>query len=136
MFFIKFFSILLLSFLCTLFLPWYFPFIICFAIGLILSNLKGNNFIAGSLGVGLFWLIYILYLDFGNQHLLSQKIAHLFSDSLGTSISSTLLIIITTILGALLGGLSCMAGAMIMDDGSRKRMRKANKNRPYKMKLK
>ncbi len=135
MFFIKIFSILVLSFLCTLFLPWYFPFIICFAIGLILSNLSGNNFIAGSIGVGLFWLIYILYLDFGNQHVLSQKIAQLFSENLGTAISSTLLVIVSTILGALLGGLSSMAGAMIMDDGTQKRMRKANKNRPYKLKL-
>ena len=136
MFLVKFFSILLLSFTLTLFLPWYTPFIICFIVGLILSNKPGNNFLAGLLAVGIFWLAYALVLDIRNEHILSSKIALLFSQSLKTDITGGVLLMVTTFLGALLGGLSCMAGAMIIDDGSRKRLRKAVKSGSYRLKLK
>jgi hypothetical protein len=136
MFLVKVFSILLLSFLLTLFMPWYTPFIICFMVGLILSNKAGNNFLAGLLAVGIFWLAYALVLDIRNEHILSSKIALLFSQSLKTDITRGVLLMITTFLGALLGGLSCMAGAMIIDDGSRKRLRKAVKSGSYRLKLK
>lgn len=135
MFLIKVFIIAILSFLLTLFLPWYMPFIICFLTGFILSNKPGNNFIAGLFGVGLFWLGYTLFLDFRNEHILSNKVAQLFSDSLQTEITGGVLIMITTFLGALLGGLSSMAGAMIMDDGSRGRLRKAVKSKRYTLKM-
>ncbi len=136
MFLVKFFSILLLSFTLTLFLPWYTPFIICFIVGLILSNKPGNNFLAGLLAVGIFWLAYALVLDIRNEHILSSKIALLFSQSLKTDITGGVLLMVTTFLGALLGGLSCMAGAIIIDDGSRKRLRKAVKSGSYRLKLK
>ncbi|MFN8238683.1 MAG: hypothetical protein U0T77_10990 [Chitinophagales bacterium] len=136
MFLVKFFSILLLSFTLSLFFPWYTPFIICFIVGLILSNKPGNNFLAGLLAIGLFWLGYALLLDIRNKHILSSKIALLFSNSLKTDITGGVLLMITTFMGALLGGLSCMAGAMIIDDGSRKRLRKAVKSGSYRLKLK
>lgn len=136
MFFMKFGLIVILSFLLTLFLPWYTPFIICFLTGIIFSNKPGNNFLSGLLGIGLLWLCYALYLDFANKHVLSSKIAQLFSSSLNTEITVGVLVMVTTFLGALLGGLSCMAGAMIADDGSRNRMRKAVKGGRYKLKLK
>lgn len=136
MFPIKVLIIAILSFLLTLFLPWYTPFIVCFLAGITLSNKPGNNFLAGLFGVGLFWLGYALFLDIRNEHLLSSKVAQLFSDSLGTPLSGGILLTVTTILGALLGGLSSMAGAMIMDDGSRKRLRKAVKSGRYTLKMK
>jgi Na+/phosphate symporter len=123
-----------LSFILTLFLPWYTPFIICFLVGIIFSNKRGNNFLAGLLGIGLFWLSYALFQDLKNDHVLSSKIAVLFSESLNTQITSSVLLMVTTFLGALLGGLSTMAGAMIMDDGSR-RKRKAVKTGSYKLNL-
>jgi hypothetical protein len=136
MFLVKVFIISVLSFLLTFLLPWYIPFVICFITGIALSNKPGNNFIAGLLGIGLFWLGYALFLDIKNEHLLSAKIAQLFSDSLGTPITSGVLLMVTTFLGALLGGLSCMSGAMLVDDGSRKRLRKAVKSRKYTLKMK
>ncbi len=136
MFLIKVLIIAILSFILTLFLPWYTPFIISFLVGILLSNKPGNNFLAGLVGVGIFWLLYALFLDIRNDHMLSSKIATLFSESLGASITSTVLLIITTILGAVLGGLSSLAGAMIMDDGSRGRLRKAGKSGSYRLKLK
>lgn len=134
MFIVKFLIISILSLILTLFLPWYTPFIICFLVGIIFSNKRGNNFLAGLLGIGLFWLSYALFLDVKNDHVLSSKIAVLFSESLNTQITSSVLLMVTTFLGALLGGLSTMAGAIIMDDGSR-RKRKAVKTGSYKLNL-
>ncbi len=136
MFIIKVITIAVLSFLLTLFLPWYTPFIVCFITGLILSNKPGNNFLAGLLGVGLFWLGAALYLDISNAHLLSGKVANLFSESLKTEITGAVLLMITAFLGGLLGGLSSMAGAMLMDDGSRGRLRKVVKSGRYTLKMK
>lgn len=133
---IKISLIAILSFLLTLFLPWYLPFIVCFLVGLLLSNKPGNNFIAGALGVGIFWLIYTLYLDFNNQHILSHKIAQLFSESLQTNISSGILIAITVLIGVLLGGLSALSGAMIMHDETTQRLQKSVKTKRYKLNLK
>lgn len=135
MFIIKILIIAILSFLGTLFLPWYTPFIVAFLTGITFSNKPGNNFLAGVLGVGLFWLSYALFLDIRNEHLLSGKVAALFSDSLGTQITGGVLLMLTTFLGALLGGLAAMAGAMIMDDGSRLRLRKAVKSGRYTLKI-
>ncbi len=136
MFFIKLFSIMLLSFVATLFLHWYTPFIICFVVGLILSNEKGNNFIAGLLGIGLFWLGYALFLDISNEHILSSKIANLFSESLNTEISSGVLVMITGFLGALLGGLSAMAGAMISDNARKRKFKRGLREKRPKLNLK
>lgn len=134
MFIIKLLIISILSFAFSFYLPWYMPFIICFLVGVILSNKPGNNFLAGLLGVGLFWLAYALFLDLKNDHVLSIKIATLFSNSLNTDITSGVLIMVTTFLGAILGGLSSLSGAMITDNGSRKR-RKAVKMGSYKLNL-
>jgi hypothetical protein len=135
MFLVKVIIIAVLSFIITLFLPWYGVAIAAFIVGLVLSNKPGNNFLAGFFGVGLFWLAYALFLDIQNQHILSSKIALLFSDNLGTDITSGVLVMVTTFLGALLGALSCMAGAMIMDDGSRMRRKRAIKSGNYKLNL-
>lgn len=135
MFFVKLLTIIILSTILTLFLPWYTPFIICFLVGLVLSNRPGNNFLAGLLGVGIFWFGYALFLDVKNEHVLSNKVAELFSDSLKTTITGGVLLMVTTFLGALLGGLSAMAGAMITDNGERGRTRKAVKTKKYSLKL-
>ncbi len=134
MFLVKLAIIAILSLVLTFFLPWYTPFIICFLTGLILSNKPGNNFLAGLLGIALFWLSYALFLDIKNDHVMSTKIADLFSEKLQTEITGAVLIMITTFLGAILGGLSAMAGAMIIDDGSRKK-RRAVKTGSYTLKL-
>lgn len=135
MFPIKILLIIVLSFLLTLFLPWYGVAIAAFITGLVLSNKEGNNFITGFFGVGFFWFAYALFLDIKNEHVLSSKIALLFSDSLGADITSGVLVMVTTFLGALIGGLSCAAGAMLMDDGSRMRRKRAIKSGNYKLNL-
>lgn len=133
---VKVLVISILSFLLTLFLPWYTVAIVAFLAGLILSNKPGNNFLAGFLGVGVFWFLYAFILDFRNNHILSSRVAQLFAENLKLGIRGSVLLLVTTLLGGFIGGLSCMAGAMIMDDGSRKRLRKAVKSGRYTLKMK
>jgi hypothetical protein len=134
MFLLKTLSILILSFLLTLFLPWWGIALAAFIIGLIFSNKPGNNFLAGMLGVGLFWLGFAAYIDFRDEYRFSGRIAQLFSDSLHTDINSWVLLMFTTFLGALIGGLSAMAGAMILDNGLRRKQ--AFKSGKYTLKIK
>ena len=134
MFLLKTISILVLSFLLTLFLPWWAIALAAFIIGLSFANKPGSNFLAGALGVGLFWLGYALYIDIRDDHHFSGMVAQLFSDSLGTTLSGGVLIMITTFLGFIIGGFSCLAGSMILDNGLRQK--KAFKTGKYKLKIK
>ena len=134
MFAIKTIAILVLSLLLTLLLPWWSVALAAFIIGLIFSNKPGNNFIAGALGVGLLWLGYALVIDISDDHHFSGMIAKLFSDSLQTDISGGVLLMVTALLGAIIGGLSAMAGGLILDNGLRRK--KAFKTGKYTLKIK
>ncbi|MCB9034614.1 MAG: hypothetical protein H6553_12310 [Chitinophagales bacterium] len=112
-----------LSFLATLILPWYIPFLIAFLVGLILSNKGGNNFFAGFFGVGIFWLTMALLLDIGDKQFFSSKVASIFASNLNADITSGVLVIITGFLGALLGGLACWFASMITHNSQTKYQR-------------
>lgn len=121
MFWIKTLAILVLSFLLTLFLPWWGIAVAAFLAGLGFANKPGNDFLAGFLGVGLFWVGYAFWIDLQDGHQFSLKIAQLFSDGLGTTIAPVVLFVVTGILGGLIGGLSALSGGMILDNGTRHR---------------
>ncbi|TAE74145.1 MAG: hypothetical protein EAZ85_05160 [Bacteroidetes bacterium] len=75
----------------------------------IASFLLGKNnlhsFLSGFCGVGVIWLGYILFIDTQNESLLADRIAQLFKLS-----SGTWLIVVTTCLGGITGGLSAWTG--------------------------
>lgn len=110
---LKIIIIVILSFLITLVLPWYSFVLVCFGTGYLFSKYEGNNFSAGFIGVGLFWLSYMLVIDFSNGHKFSDQIAEIFSANLGYTISNALLMAIGSLIGAILGGLSCFSGALL-----------------------
>jgi hypothetical protein len=101
--------IAVLSFISGLFLPWWSLAIIAFLIALLIPQGIGRSFLSGFLGVFLLWGLLSLWIDLKNESILSHKIAQLFP--LGGS--SVLLILITAIIGALLGGFAAMSGASI-----------------------
>lgn len=100
----------LLSFIAGLYLPWWSIAIIAFLVALFMGQFIGRSFLSGFLGIFLLWFIVALWIDIKNEHILSQKIAQLFS--LGNS--SVLLILITALLGALVGGFAAMSGASVL----------------------
>ena len=100
----------LLSFIAGLYLPWWSIAIIAFFVALFMGQFIGRSFLSGFLGIFLLWFIVALWIDINNEHILSQKIAQLFS--LGNS--SVLLILITALIGALVGGFAAMSGASLL----------------------
>ena len=104
-------SILLVAILSAIaeyFLPWWSIALVSFLVALLVRPRGGKAFFMGFLGIGLFWLIAALLHDTANHHILSTRMAALFHLP-----SYGLFIVVTVIIGALVGGLSSWAGALI-----------------------
>lgn len=106
-----------LSFLAGLFLPWWSIAIIAFVIAWLLPQRSGLAFLSGWLGIFLLWTILCLWIDSRNDSILSHKISELLK--LGGS--SLLLIIVTAVIGGIVGGFAAMAGSSLRPLRSRYR---------------
>jgi hypothetical protein len=98
-----------LSFLAGLFLPWWSIAIISFAVAAFLPQSIGKSFLSGFLGILILWGLLAAWIDMKNESILSLKIAELME--LGRN--SFLLILITSLIGAMVGGFAAMAGASL-----------------------
>lgn len=108
-FFLAVILIILLCFIAGLYLPWWSIALVAFLVALLLSLGAGRSFLAGFSGVFLLWALLSFWIDVKNESVLSHKIAQLFP--LGGS--SILLILITALIGALVGGFAAMAGGSL-----------------------
>ena len=98
-----------LAFLAGLFLPWWSIAIIAFIVALVIPQHIGLGFLSGFLAIFLLWGIIAIWTDVQNHSLLSKKIATLFP--LGGSV--VLLILVTSLVGAMVGGFAAMAGSSL-----------------------
>src|SRR5579875_1746967 len=98
-----------LNFIAGLFLPWWSIAIIAFLVAALIPQRIGFAFLSGALGVFLCWAIIEAWIDIKNNHILSHKIAELFH----LAGSSLLLIVVSSFVGALVGGFAAMAGASL-----------------------
>ncbi len=94
-----------LSFVAQQVLPWYSAVIVAFLVSAILPNGKLNAFLVGFLGVGLLWLVYALIIDIQTNSILTDRVAELFTLSDGN-----ILVAITGLVGAVVGGLGSLTG--------------------------
>lgn len=101
--------IALLSYIAGLYLPWWSIAPVAFLVALFIRQTPGKSFLAGFTGIFLLWLILALWIDAANESLLSQKIAQLFP--LGGS--SIALIVVTALVGALVGGFAAVSGSFL-----------------------
>ena len=99
----------LLSFVGGLYLPWWSIAIAAFASVLVVPLSSRKAFIAGFAGVFLLWFLLAFWIDVKNQHILSKKIAEIFP--LGGA--SFAIILVTAIIGALVGGLAALSGSYL-----------------------
>ena len=95
-----------LGFLAGLFLPWWSIALVAFVVGLMMQQHAGAAFFSGFLGIFLLWGVLASWMDWKNEQVLSHKIAQLFP--LGGS--SLLLILVTAVVGGLVGGFAALAG--------------------------
>ena len=99
-----------LSYIAGMFLPWWSIAIVAFLVALLVRQTIAESFLSGFTALFLLWGILALWIDIKNENILSGKIAQLFS--LGES--AFLLMIITALIGALVGGFAAMCGASIL----------------------
>jgi hypothetical protein len=103
--------IALLAFVAGLYLPWWSVALAAFLISAIFRQSPGKSFVAGFLGIFLLWGILAFSIDMANQHVLSKKIAEILP--LGGS--SSLLVLVTAIVGGLTGGLAALTASFLFD---------------------
>ncbi len=99
--------IALLSAVAEYFFPWWTMAVIAFLVCLLMELKPGKAFIAGFMGIALFWLIAVLLKDIPNNHILSRRMAALFHLP-----HFALFIVVTVFLGSLIGGLSGWSGGL------------------------
>ncbi len=90
-------------------LPWWSFVVTNILIAVAIPQKPIYAFLSGVLGIGLLWFSLAFIIDSQNNHLLSSKVANVLPLH-GSYIS---LIILTTVVGALLGGLAALTGSYI-----------------------
>jgi len=95
-----------LAALAQLVFPWWSLAVVAFALGFLLARSGKVAFWAAFGGVGLSWLLPALWLSSRNDGLLAQRMANLLP--LGGSAGT--MVLVTGVLGALVGGLAALAG--------------------------
>jgi hypothetical protein len=101
--------IALLSFVSGLYLPWWGFALAAFLVSALVPQRPGISFLAGFLGLFLLWSLLSWSMDAPNNSILSKKIAVLLP--LGGS--TVLLILVTALVGALVGGGAALTGSYI-----------------------
>lgn len=97
--------IALLAGIATWFLPWWMIAVVCFLIAVVMQLTPKKGFGAGFWGIALLWLAVILFRDIPNDHILSARMAKVFSLP-----HYSLFILVTLLIGGLVGGLAGWAG--------------------------
>ena len=103
-------GIMALAFLLELFLPWYYIAVAAFVGGYVLKTKA--NFLAGFLAIGILWSLYALLQTNVPSSLppndLADRVAKIF-----TLPSRELLILLTGIVGGLVGGFAALTGSLL-----------------------
>lgn len=103
------FILLFFSFwIVTLFLPWWTLFIPAILLGATLFKAPAAAFFTGFLSLFAAWFVQVLYVDIANESILSGRIAEM----LGVG-QSWLVLLITAIIGGLIGGLGTLFGTQV-----------------------
>lgn len=99
----------LLAFVSGLYMPWWGIAVAAFLVSAAIPQRPAFSFLSGFLGVFLLWEVLAWWIDNKNNGILSQKVSSLF----GMGSSTVLLIVITSILGALVAGFAALAGSYL-----------------------
>jgi hypothetical protein len=98
------------SALLQLFLPWWISGVICFSMALGWNQTRHRAFLEAGGSQAILWLLYAMFQDVNNDHILAPRMAELFSLPYGWMMPwlSALLVFITS-------GLAGYAGARVRD---------------------
>jgi hypothetical protein len=94
----------------TLLSHWWLIAIDCFVASLLVGKKAFTAFFSGFFGVALVWLGYMLFVNSQNEGLLLGRIGELFGLKKAWLFQEMWLVIITSFLGGLMGGMSALTG--------------------------
>ena len=89
--------------------PWWSLGVVAFVIGFIGGQKAGGSFLSGFFGAGIVWWSYAAYKHWHTNGILSDKMATLFH----LPANGWILVIVTGLVAALLGGFSCLSGRQL-----------------------
>jgi hypothetical protein len=98
-------TIAVVAFILELFMPWWCIAVAAFAGGFALKTKA--NFFAGLLAIALLWFIKAILIEASATAPLTERVAAIFT------LSKPMLILVTVLLGGLLGGFAAMTGAAL-----------------------
>jgi len=99
----------LLAFVIDLYLPWWGIAIAAFFVAALIHQQPRYSYLSGFLGIFILWFLLAWLIDIKNQSILSKKIALLLP--LGGSVF--LLMLITSFIGGIVGGLGALSGSFL-----------------------
>jgi len=100
---------IVVSFAAGLYLPFWSVALVSFGVAAFIYQKPGMAWLAGFVSILLFWGLLAWAIDAQNDSILSKRMANLFP--LGGS--SALLILITALVGAIIGGLAALSGSFL-----------------------
>jgi cell division protein FtsX len=108
-FIISILLIALLSFVSCLYLPWWSVAIAAFIVIAFINQRSWKAFLTGFTGVFLLWGVLAWYISSRNEHLLAHKVSIVMIQSDNVP----LLIILTALIGGVIGGLGALTGSYL-----------------------
>ena len=99
----------ILSFIASLFLPWWGIAIAALLVAAIVHQKAGKAFVSGLLGVFLLWAGLAWWIDMKNNSVLSHKVASVLP--LGGN--TLLIIVVTGLVGGLVAGFAALSGSYL-----------------------
>ena len=99
----------LLAFVIDLYLPWWGIAIAAFLVAALIHQPPRFSYLSGFFGIFLLWFLLSWLIDIKNESILSQKIAVLLP--LGGSVF--LLMLVTALIGGIVGGLAALSGSFL-----------------------
>ena len=108
--FLSIMLIVILAAIAEMFLPWWSIAVVAFLVSLLTPRRPGRAFAIGFFGIAIFWLLAALISDVANEHILSRRMAQLFHLP-----GYFLFILVSALLGGLIGGMAASAAAYFKD---------------------
>ena len=105
-FILQFILVIVLSYASQWLLPWWGVMVGAGLATILIYNKGALSFFAGFFGVGGLWFVMAYIINRDNNSILSTRVAELFQLSSGVQ-----LVLVTALLGAILGGLSSLTGS-------------------------
>jgi hypothetical protein len=104
-----FLIILIVSFACSYFLPWWIVAIVAFLAAFFIGKTSGQSFLSGFAAVFIVWTILALLKSIPNDHILASRVVQLFP----LPNNWIWVLVVTAFIGGLVGGMGALSGVLL-----------------------